>query len=405
MDFAYLGLTHEISHRLDVSKAGSTYEWYLSEQWDKGFAPLSGWREVSATVDGKTTTKWESGWTRSGSGGSLTWSKSAEIDEFVRDYAGSSPMEDFADTIAYFRSNPEWTRTKSPRKYEWIAANIHGGRKFEPDARKSRYLEQSKLVVESRLPAAVDQCLEAPATGTQSAGQESEEWSRSVGGAFAVPGESGALVKTCIDARIHQLIGSQLAEFKRTEFEACDDINSDSERGIRQAVMSLVESKVPDLIARNAALAPIVKAQKELRGRLARELDPREAFLKCSSNAEAQSCYAESVKGAFDRIAQNYLATLGESTLATEWEMYRSGWDFDQARAKFNEAWEKLTLGLRDEVAAAAVARWESCRGEAYPSRGVHALLEREGAADLIAPLMVPFSGGIEYIDLRDLHA
>jgi hypothetical protein len=403
-DFGYLGITHEIGHRLDVSLSGDGGGWYLSEDSQKGFATLSGWREIRETSGGAVSSKWESGWELTSQSGTPIWSKSGKGDGFVRDYAGTSPAEDFADTTAYFRFEPELTREKSPLKFAWISDKFYQGRKFDIESRRDNYRAQVRVALERNIQAIVDQCLTAPTTGIAEAGAGAAEWSASLGVAASIPGETGADSVRCIAALSHREMGRKIAEFRATEFEACDDINSESEPGIRRDVLAAVEKQIPDLLARNAALAPIVKAQKEMRLRLVRELDPREAFLKCRKNEVPADCYNQSVKAGFDRIALSYSALLGEVALGSEWDAYRTQWAFDQARTKFVGAWERLTDGIRSEVQAGAVDRWASCSGQSYPARSIHPLLERSEASSLISPLLEPFSGGSQYIDLRLLE-
>jgi|GEM_PF-3398290 len=404
MDFAYLGITHEISHRLDVARSGSAFEWYLSQQWAKGFAPLSGWREISSTVAGETTVVWESGWTQTQNGATSVWSKSGSLDGFVRDYAATSPVEDFADTVAYFRSNPQWTLQKSPRKYEWIANQFHSGRMFDADSRRAHYIKNANLFLGSRLQALVDRCLSAPASTLAAFGREDQQWAAALSLPLQVPGANADAVKTCISAGVQAVIGTKLAEFKLEELEGCIDINSDSEVGIRRESSAGVGPVIQGLIERNVALAPIVKAQKELRSRLAREIDPREAYLKCRATERPEVCYGESVKAAFDRIAIEYVSVLGQEAVVTEWTLYDSAWSFERARVGFAEAWERLTVGVTTDVSEAAQQRWGSCIGTSYPSRTVHPLLGREESDALISVLLVPFSARDQYVDLRFLE-
>ena len=404
MDFAYLGITHEISHRLDVARSGSGSEWYLSQQWAKGFAPLSGWREISSTVDGKTTVVWESGWTQTQSGSAAIWSKSEGLDDFVRDYASTSPVEDFADTVAYFRSNPQWTLEKSPRKYEWIARQFHSGRKFDPDSRRAHYVKNAKLFLDSRLQALVDRCLSAPASTLSVFSKEDQEWGVALKLPVQVPGENAESVRACLSAGVQAAIASKLAEFKLEEPEGCTDINSDSELGIRRDSGDGVAPVVQELIERNVALAPIVKAQKELRVRLAREIDPREAYLKCRATDQAEICFEESVKAAFGRIVTEYTSVIGQDAVGTEWELYRGTWTFEHARVAFTAAWERLTTGVSTDISEAALQRWNSCIEITYPARTVHSLLSRKDTESLIPPLLIPFSAGVQYVDLRLLE-
>jgi len=411
-DFGYIGVTHEIGHRLDVSRAGSDRSrYYLSEQWELGFAPLSGWRldQVVDSSTGMVTSGWRSGWRKevaSGAGGTSveSWVRDSTLDGFVRDYAGTSPVEDFADTTAYFRLNPRHTLERSPRKYQWISDQFYSGRKFDPESRNAHYRTASRAHVESRLAAITEQCITSPAAGLAQASRDVPELARSIGLSVDIPGERAADSKACLEARIHQEITVKLNEFRATEFEACEDLTVDVEPTLRRDIIVWAQGELPALIARQEALAPIVAAQTALRARLTRELDPREAYLMCRSNEQPSDCYLQSVRGAFDRLITEYQAVLGAEGVDREWQRYIIEWSIDSARQRLREIWERFVSGIDVDLAAEALQRWQSCASQTYRVTEVHPLLSREGAETLIAEHLTPFSGGADYVDLRLLE-
>ncbi len=412
LDFGYIGVTHEMSHRLDVSRSGRSYDsYYLSEQWSLGFAPLSGWRLLEGTdpSTGAHTSEWQSGWKRDGStsgssGSSAVWVREASVDDFVRSYAATSPVEDFADTAAYFRMNPNLTREKSPRKYDWISQNIYGGRKFDPASRSDHYLNTVMTHLEARLAALVDQCVSSPAAGLAEARGSVPDLAASIELIVEIPGPSGEDSRACLRDRIHQEVGRVLTRLRATEFEACDDITQSSEPGIRRESFTRVQAVLPSLIARQAALAPIVEAQRRLRTKLIRELDPREAWLMCRKADDSQACYQQSLRAAFDRIGTEFSSVLGDEGITREWTTFSANWTWDHARTQFVEAWARLTSGVEAEIREEAGLKWAQCTSQNYPAREQHSFLSRDDADLVIPPLLIPYSGGTQYIDLRLLE-
>jgi hypothetical protein len=411
-DFGYIGVTHELTHRLDASRAGADRSQdYLSEQWALGFAPLSGWRldQVVSPSTGGIVSQWRSGWRKvsaaSASGVSAeTWVEDNSLDGFVRDYAGTSPAEDFADSAAYFRLNPVHTLRRSPRKYQWISEQFYGGRKFDPDSRQTYYQATTREAVRSSLASMTEQCISSPAAGIAQASSDVPESARSILLTIDIPGGRAADSKACLEARIHQEVTRKFNDLRASEFEACDDLSADVEPVIRREIMAWAQNELPALIAQQAALAPIVAAQTQLRARLLRGLDPREAYLACRTSEAASECYLQSVRGAFARLTTEFQAVLGIEGIEREWEVYIGQWSFDAARARLREVWERFVANLDMETAGVAVTQWQNCSAQYYSTTEVHPLLSREGAEALIAELLIPYSGGTEYVDLRLLE-
>lgn len=52
---------------------------------------------------------------------------------FVRDYAGSAPAEDFAESTAYYMYQPQYLKTIDPNKYNFIKDKVFKGKEFLND--------------------------------------------------------------------------------------------------------------------------------------------------------------------------------------------------------------------------------------------------------------------------------
>ena len=111
---------HELTHHLDFASSPNSYEG-ISQSPE--FLKLSGWKKKSAYVTDEKTGKrklqeqWES----------------SKDKAFVRDYAGSAPGEDFAESTAYYMYQPQYLKTIDPDKYNFIKDKVFKGKEFTND--------------------------------------------------------------------------------------------------------------------------------------------------------------------------------------------------------------------------------------------------------------------------------
>lgn len=94
-------LTHEIAHNIGQAKGLD-----LSADW----LALSGWKRLQGD-------KWES-----------------SRPDFVSEYGGTDPKEDFAESVVAYRYQPQLLRRVSPAKYNFLKDKVFGGAEFGPDA-------------------------------------------------------------------------------------------------------------------------------------------------------------------------------------------------------------------------------------------------------------------------------
>lgn len=109
---------HELAHHVDFSKSDKV-SFGVSESAE--FMKLSGWKldKKYVTKDGKKVL--EEKWDR------------PNDKEFVRDYAGTEPAEDFAEAVAYYMYEPIKLKELDPEKYAFVKKNIFNGREYDKD--------------------------------------------------------------------------------------------------------------------------------------------------------------------------------------------------------------------------------------------------------------------------------
>jgi hypothetical protein len=108
---------HELTHHLDFASSQNSYHG-ISESPE--FLNLSGWKKKSTYVTDEKTgkKKLQEQWDR------------PKDKAFVRDYAGSAPAEDFAESTAYYMLQPQYLKTIDPEKYNFIKSKVFNGQEF-----------------------------------------------------------------------------------------------------------------------------------------------------------------------------------------------------------------------------------------------------------------------------------
>ncbi|MDD4975003.1 MAG: zinc-dependent peptidase [Bacteriovorax sp.] len=108
---------HELTHHLDFS---SSDKLTLGISESPEFLKLSGW---------KSTTNYETD-KKSGKKTAETEWEHALDKKFVRDYAGSEPAEDLAESTAYYVYFPNKLKALDPEKYDFIKNKIFDGKEY-----------------------------------------------------------------------------------------------------------------------------------------------------------------------------------------------------------------------------------------------------------------------------------
>lgn len=114
--FATSTILHEVAHHLDYSGDD------LSQS--TGFSKLSGWD------DGK---KKQNGADADGNPKYKTVYTPGRTDNFVSDYARTSPSEDWAETVADYIYAPEILKNVAPEKYALMKEKIFGGKEYQDE--------------------------------------------------------------------------------------------------------------------------------------------------------------------------------------------------------------------------------------------------------------------------------
>lgn len=378
--FFYRGVPHELSHRLDSWLGTPQSELSQTDEWKS----LSGWtqEEVADPRSGKVTRRWRS---------------DSSKDGFVRDYAASSPAEDWADTAAYFRYAPAWTLEVSPKKAAYLSKKIYGGRTFDEGGIFSFYLDSTRRELSQSLPSVLDECVAGVSPPDS---QDSSDVRSLIQPQFGLAVDPA--VEDCLRGRIAQVLEAALARLKENEYEACEFFARNTEGFIKQVVEEITPELVA-LLSKNSSIANQLRAVAKLNDEFKTNFDPREIYLKCYGKEEEETCYSNMVTSLFDSISDENRSAIPTEILLKEKNriLVENSWSI--ARGVTTKLFKELFAGVESRLQKSADRLWENCKnspssdtgelpptrpfngGEHYVSSGILACLNHSILADLDA--------------------
>jgi hypothetical protein len=369
----YTTVTHEIAHKLDFALSGDDWN-RLAEKPE--WLAFSGWTHSDSTdpATGVIT---------------RTWTYDGSKEGFVRDYAKTSPAEDWADTVARFRFHPVDTLREAPQKSAFISARAFGGRTYDPPGLGRAYEELAARSVTPQLLELVQACVQGG--GAQAPAADGGAPAAAIAGAAHLSFDTPVpeAIVTCLEQGLQQRVTAALEQVRATEWEACGYLDA-NEADVRAKIFIRLNPEIRRLTAEQAALAPMLRASRALREALLTEVDPREAYLHCHRRERPEECYSLALQERFDRLSVPYASDLGQG-LAREREIFLEAAPYASSAAKVNEYFRQTFAGSDRLVAQAAATAWRTCFGAAAVP----------GPADDVPAEVIPtqpFTGGDQFV-------
>lgn len=123
--FLYISMTHELGHMIDYDEGASVYgASYRSNQSD--YLTLTGFQKSESRSEGRVTT---------------IWIPDTEM-KHIRAYAKQSPMENFAELVAYFRHEGDLSKIKlGPTLNEFASKNYFNENFYTSEAQTSKWIK------------------------------------------------------------------------------------------------------------------------------------------------------------------------------------------------------------------------------------------------------------------------
>ncbi len=391
--YFYTSTIHEEAHRLSAwnfgkKRVGSAS---IDLDLDPEFLKLSNWHlEELVGADGKATRQWKS----DASAGWVTY------------YSRTSPAEDFAEDVGYFRTTPKQLFDKAPQKYAFIKERVYGGHGYTYDELKVQYTKQLNDRILSEIDQWVTPCLsetpDVPALNPQQ---------KLLAARLNLDLPISPQAKSCLSAQFALKINQILSDIRFDEPEGCEVLDS-NESVITQTALPLAIAGVTSYLKSDTRLSELIGGVKNFRAAVNQEFDAKAIFLACLSEEHTPECYQAKASSEFDRLYLKFKVQLSagtESLVPLEKNHFLALYAFEDVRAKVSEFYNGLFAGYSGKIEELAKSVWTTCSTlRVTPVTGQISTQPYSGGAFYIAPSILACLNeqtGIQMAAVRSLAA
>lgn len=423
VSYFYPATTHEFGHRLSAwaftrDPAHDRIE--LDESPE--FLKLSNWRKAQlVTPDGKAQVQWESN------------PKAGYVSSFAR----INPSEDFAETVGYFRTNPNHTHQASREKYELVKRLVYNNRGYTLEELQQAYAAEAARSVIENVGAILSPCLpngvekaEKPVPAAKKAaanGRKSAVAATTAASPAASPSASpvaaaspsaspaapAAVVTdaladpqyrtveeslqlnekipaagaSCIRAKVLNQIAEALKDIRLNEAEGCDTLQK-RELDVVQAALETLTGKLAPYLRGELEIIDLAKVTADFRAKVDEGYDARATLLLCWRKADPRACYQKSMEERMTALFAEHGATMEtvhRDSAEVEKERFRRLHAYDVVVAETSEYYESLMTGQLAKIPSQAETVWVQCR-------------EAQDQTDLTTVKLSPYHAGTGYL-------
>lgn len=346
--YLYQAVTHELNHHVDFEGGKGTSAFYRSHAPD--YASVAGFKEMSEYVDGgRTIRKWE---------------KSDDI-KLVTNYAGTSPQENFAESLAMYRVDGDITRKKiTEPHFNWVSQNYYQGRSFERAVLLKHWIDQYSLEISKAALNAVSDC-NSMASSPKSVYFKASEFNAPV-----MPSMVNCIGNGAVD--IAKMIRSKIAI---SEPEGCSALyespGKDKWDGlIKSHLVGVFDKYLMELQKDKNYLARIQQFRKQLSDKKI----AKDAYVNCFEENDEEACFNQEVqRNAYLKAEALNLPPEQTQELA---DLYVAQHSFANIKDETLRSYQQMVSGNLEAIREEAQYTWESCAyrshdNDAVPKRGL----------------------------------
>jgi hypothetical protein len=388
--FFYEATTHEFGHRLSSwnftterrSPAGSIDS-------EPEFLALSGWKiqELVSKETGKVTRQWSSG-------------KGAE---FVSLYSATSPAEDFADTVGYFRTKPDSEFANAPHKYEYMKKRVFAGRGYTAIDLRAGYLSEVKKRVLDTFDTWSQSCLvNSPIVPELSPDLQG------VAAKLLIDLPLDTKVTSCLQAQFALQVAKGLSDLRYEEPEACSFLDK-NEVGLLPDITSASVQDLNQYFKSSERVTDLIAGVRAYREALLKDFDERATLLACIPDPAFEACYQKKLLSESERLYQKYQGLLSSSDLELariEKARFESMHAFSDAVANVTRFYQGLFVNHQAEMKTSAETLWSNCASSPVIAQsGPINTDPYTGGAQYIAPSMLQCLNSGVKVSMADLES
>lgn len=313
----YQKLVHEMAHQIDFEQGKLGKDGYRSEQADylriAGFGPRTEF--VKNGILERTYQK-------------LPGFKA------VSDYAGRNPIENFAESMAYHRTDGDEAKEKMPSNTaQFISKNYYSDEAYHKEALMSQWVESEYASeVTAFALKTVNDCLAKPEG--RSTYFKGSDFSRKIDGP----------VMSCLGKSAQDLAELTRAKILISEPEGCQTLNEAANRPIWDRIVKKSLAKMmEDLVFMDPAT--LAQYEQHFPTLLSSKLG-KAAFLTCYQNRDENGCYHSELQRSLPGQLSN---------------MYAGKYPFEKLKQESLQFYKNFIASSAGNVAELAEQTWNTC--------------------------------------------
>ncbi len=329
----YESVLHEFTHQLDYDQGRKIRKPYRSSEQDYLDVSKFYLREFKDET-GKTIRQWEH----------------KEGIKLVSSYAGTSPAENFAETIAFFRTDGSQTKESiSADHWRFVSEKYFGQKSFEDEVLMKEWILANEGNLSQKVLLSVEKC-------TKNTSSRPSSYFKASDILYPV---SGALLN-CLGASGEEISEELVSKIKVTSPDGCKSLNLPQAKGTWK---KLISPEISKLIVRyltefESDKSYFAKVQKFIE-KLSDKKLASEAYLACGDLQKEASCYEENVeKEVLNELAPLHLEESHTQDLAA---LYLSAHPFDETKQYMNEYYRSFVSSKRSLIDEKALSLWQAC--------------------------------------------
>ncbi|MFZ4713273.1 MAG: hypothetical protein ACOYL6_06165 [Bacteriovoracaceae bacterium] len=356
----YASVIHEMSHQIDFTLGANNLGYYSIE--DEWLVEGGVWttKESVNSKTGETERKWQS---------------SLKADQWVSKYASSSPIEHFAETLSYYRHEPDRVLKILPKTtYSLVKEKFFESKAYDIDALLLQFSTELDLF-EKDIFSYSQKCLSDP----QDVVLSDEELQK-----VSVLGASLDLKRSrCITRNTLDLVKSVISSVKINRIDGCK-VYSDGNGGkINTSLEALVSKRVLSHVQNALADENYFNKLKTFYESLSNSKYSREAYVLCYKQSEEEACFKNKIINKVKSIIPEN-AHFSETYRADLIAKFLEANPYSKVRDETQKAYNNFLFASQDKIRDTASESFKACKS--VPSN------------DQVPPKIKDFSPGEAYV-------
>lgn len=341
----YDSVLHELSHQVDYHEGRKLRKTYRS--YENDYLGLSGFYLTEYKNESNQTVR--------------QWNLRASS-KLPSDYGGTSPAENFAESIARFRTEGTVQQTKiSKEHWDFVSNNYWAQKNFEKSTLINGWIDADNSYLSQQAFRAVSEC------SKKSSGFASNYF---VKGDFAVPIQPATM--NCLGSKAAEVSLELRNKIRTSDPDGCQvlfDFNVKNfwEPAMKKSISGLMTKYLKELAVDKTYFAKIQSFVDDIPNRdLANQ-----AYLACSEPENELTCYQNGVIAlALDKLAPLKLPEEHAQELA---QLYLGGHSLEDTKQYLLSYYKSFVQSHRSQIEGMAVEAWDRCEvlpisDEAAPS-------------------------------------